>query len=148
MGSTWLRGRHEHRSWRRDRLLAAGTEFTGALQAAFGPVQEAIRLRFDEPDELEEDEGDDAGHEEADFDEDPDPREFWAPATLGAFEDARNAVLLAESRLPTLFVLLPPDSLAVFAAQRALDMLGTAVGSLLEMPRDAKTWSQLYEARA
>jgi hypothetical protein len=139
--STWLRGHHEARSWLRDRILDAGRDFSRAAQNAFGPVQEAIKVRFDEPEEVDED-GIDDDVDELDF------RDYWHPETIQAYEDAKAAVLGAESALGSLLLLFADESVAIVAANRTLSMLGTAVGSLEEIPRDAKSFSDLYQLHA
>jgi hypothetical protein len=68
--------------------------------------------------------------------------------TTIAYHKAKAAVLRAEAALGPLFLLLDEDSVAVTAANRAISMLGTAVGLLTEVPRDAQSFSDLYHLQA
>jgi type II secretory pathway pseudopilin PulG len=153
--STWVGGQHERRSWLRSQLVSAGTDFSRSVQLAFGPVQEVILLRFDEPKELDETgerdsslELDQSDDEDVDLEDAPDPLEYWSQRTIAAYNSAKAAVLHAEAARTPLFLLLPEDSVTILAANRAISMLGSAVGALREIPRDSKTISDLYLLQA
>jgi hypothetical protein len=155
--STWLRGQHERRSWLRGQLLVAGADFSRAIQLAFGPVQAAIVQRFDEPEEFDDDaapeddpsgEQDEAEESDLDLGDGPHPFDYWSPETIDAYRAAEASVLKAEAALSPLLLLLADESVPIVAGSRAISMLGSAVGSLDEIPRDTKTLSDLYRLQA
>jgi hypothetical protein len=140
--------RHEHRSWLRAKILEAGSEFSSTVLACFGPVRVSIDRVFEqaEPDDVPELE-DDGG----DSDDDPDEveaRDYWSAETIEVFEAARIALLRAEAALAPLLLLLPEESVPVQAGNRALDRIGRGLGSLEELPRDAKVFSDIYALSA
>jgi hypothetical protein len=148
--SVWLTSRHERVTDLRGRVLAAATDFSGHVQQALGPVRTAVDARFAEPEELDDDGDenvvDDAADEE-DADE-ADPADYWSRKTLDAYAEAERAVLLADERLTPLLLLLPENCQAMRSAVAAISMLSVAIGSLREIPRDHRSFTDNYVLRA
>jgi hypothetical protein len=122
--------------------LEAASEFSQAVHGCFGPVKLAIDRVFEE---IEPDEEDLPDHED---DGEALARDFWSPETIKLYEAGKQAFLRAEAALSPLLLLLPEESVPIQAATGALDLLGTSLGSLNELPRDAQVYSKLYVLRA
>jgi hypothetical protein len=137
--SVWLTSRHERVSDLRGRVLGAAVEFSQHSQYAFGPVKEAVEKRFAQPEEYDEDDVPD---------DDAEPEEYWSAETLAAFYEAKSKVLVAEAKLTPLLLLLREDCQALRSALKVLDMLSVAVGSLTEIPRDPRPFTDNYVLRA
>ena len=138
--TTLMRGRQERRADLREKMLDRGSEFSGQLQAAFGPIIEAIDARSSEPDVVPS-----YGPEgEEQYEE---PIDTWSEDTVQAHHSAREVFLRVESARTPLLLLLPADSVAVRAADEAVSMLSSAIGALNE-PDDETVWSRQYVLQA